>query len=91
MEYRLLGTPSPGPAPRLIARSMVSFGRFAALAAAIALLSRGLPSASAPARVATVSSRINLENTLARFASCAPLRYMMFLNCEWPAISLDFR
>jgi hypothetical protein len=28
-----------------------------------------------------------LVNTLPRFLSCAPLRYMMFLNCEWPAIS----
>src|SRR3546814_19184378 len=28
-----------------------------------------------------------LVNTLARLASCAPLRYMMFLNCAWPAIS----
>ena len=26
--------------------------------------------------------------TAARFLSCAPLRYMMFLNCEWPAIDL---
>jgi hypothetical protein len=24
---------------------------------------------------------------LARFLSCAPLRYMMFLNWEWPAIA----
>jgi hypothetical protein len=29
-----------------------------------------------------------LVKTLARFLSCAPFRYMMFLNCEWPAIDL---
>src|SRR5206468_3483133 len=32
------------------------------------------------------SSRMILVKTLARFLSCAPFRYMMFLNCEWPAI-----
>ena len=39
-------------------------------------------------RAAVVSSRMILVNTLARFLSCAPFRYMMFLNCEWPAIDL---
>jgi hypothetical protein len=29
---------------------------------------------------------MSLVNTLPRFLSCAPLRNMMFLNCEWPAI-----
>src|SRR6516162_6700804 len=50
---------------------------------------RGLAAGSArPERAAVVSSRIILVNTLARFLSCAPFRYMMFLNCEWPAIDL---
>ncbi len=53
----------------------------------VAARRRGLISGSgAPDRAATLISRISLENTLARFASCAPLRYMMFLNCEWPAM-----
>jgi hypothetical protein len=29
-----------------------------------------------------------LVKILARFLSCAPFRYMMFLNWEWPAIVL---
>src|ERR1700694_5993144 len=50
--------------------------------------SRGLALGSGrPERAAVVSSRMILVKTLARFLSCAPFRYMMFLNCEWPAIS----
>ncbi len=79
---------SSPPEPRLIARSIVSFGMLASLAAWMAERSRGFMVGSAmPERAATVSSRINFVKTLARLASCAPLRYMMFLNCEWPAIS----
>ena len=60
---------------------------FAALAEAIAVRKRGFMLGSGrPERVATVSSRMSLAKTLARFASCAPLRYIIFLNCEWPAI-----
>ena len=40
-----------------------------------------------PDFAATVSSRINRPKILARFASWAPLRCMMFLNWECPAIS----
>src|ERR1700749_2325354 len=40
-----------------------------------------------PERAPVVSSRLILVKTLARFLSCAPFRYMMFLNCEWPAMS----
>src|SRR5512134_2492320 len=62
---------------------MVSFGMFAALAAVIAVRSCGLASGSGkPERAATVNSRISLVKTFPRLASWAPLRYMMFLNCE---------
>ena len=35
----------------------------------------------------TVISRESLENIAERFLSCAPLRCMMFLNLEWPAMA----
>src|SRR5258706_15379749 len=57
-------------------------------AARPAARSRGLALGSGrPERAAVVSSRMILVKPLARFLSCAPFRYMMFLNCEWPAIS----
>src|ERR1700674_5175224 len=60
---------------------------FAWRAAKIAARSRGLAAGSGrPERAAVVNSRISLVKTLPRFLSCAPLRYMMFLNCEWPDI-----
>src|ERR1700746_3902257 len=72
-----------------MARSTVSFGMFACRAASTAARSRGFAAGSGnPVRAAVVSSRMILVNTLARFLSCAPFRYMMFLNCEWPAIDL---
>src|ERR1700712_2777285 len=56
-------------------------------APAIAARRRGLAAASGrPERAATVISRITLANWRARRASCAPLRCMMFLNWECPAI-----
>src|ERR1700736_6469520 len=71
-----------------MARSTVSFGMLAWRAARTAARSRGLAAGSGkPVRAAVVSSRMILVKTLARFLSCAPFRYMMFLNCEWPAIS----
>src|SRR5579859_7923762 len=58
-------------------------------AATRAARSRGLAAGSGrPERAAVVNSRMILVNTLARFLSCAPFRYMMFLNCEWPAIGV---
>src|SRR6185369_10452225 len=70
-----------------MARSMVSRGILAWRAAIMAARSRGLALGSAwPVLAATVNSRMILVKTLARFASCAPFRYMMFLNCECPAI-----
>src|SRR5882762_9521706 len=66
---------------------MVFWGMLVCWVVMIAVWSRGLASGSAwPALAATVNSRMILVKTLARFASCAPFRYMMFLNCECPAI-----
>ena len=42
---------------------------------------------AAPSFAATVISRASLENIFDRAASCRPLRCMMFLNCEWPAMA----
>jgi hypothetical protein len=39
-----------------------------------------------PILAATVISRLSLEKSAERFLSCAPLRCMMFLNLEWPAM-----
>jgi hypothetical protein len=39
---------------------------------------------------ATVISRLSLENRAERFLSCAPFRYMMFLNLLWPAMVTPF-
>src|SRR5712671_339026 len=56
-------------------------------AARTAARSRGLALGSGrPERAAVVNSRMILVKTLPRLLSCAPFRYMMFLNCEWPDI-----
>src|SRR3977135_4387649 len=53
-------------------------------AARTAARSRGLALGSGrPERAAVVSSRMILVKTLARFLSCAPFRYMMFLKRPW--------
>jgi hypothetical protein len=53
----------------------------------IASRKRGFIAGSgAPILAATVISRASLENIFERTASCRPLRCMMFLNCEWPAM-----
>src|SRR3989338_2258771 len=60
---------------------------FSTRAAWIAARRRGLYSGSGkPIFAATVISLASLAKSLERFLSCAPLLYMMFLNCEWPAI-----
>ena len=72
----------------LIARSMRSFGMLPLRPAATAERNRGFCAGSgAPIRAATSISRASLANNLARFLSCAPLRCMMFLNWEWPAMA----
>ena len=40
-----------------------------------------------PILAATVISRASLENIFDLTASWRPLRCMMFLNCEWPAMA----
>ncbi len=61
---------------------------FASFAAITAARRRGFALGSGrPVRAAVVSSRMILVKILARFLSCAPLRYMMFLNWEWPAMA----
>ena len=71
-----------------MARSILSFGMLALRAAAMAERRRGFCSGSgAPSLAATWISRASRANCLARLASWAPLRYMMFLNWEWPAMA----
>ena len=71
-----------------MARSMLSLGMFSARAAMIAARRRGFMFGSGmPIFAATVISRPSLENTLERTASTRPLRCMMFLNWEWPAMA----
>src|SRR3569833_3263166 len=68
---------------------MLSFGIDCAFAALTAARRRGLKSGSGmPIRAATVISRLSFENRFERFLSCAPLRYMMFLYLEWPAMAV---
>src|SRR6185437_5873694 len=72
----------------LIARSMLSLGIDWPRAVATARRRRELNAGSGePGLAATVMSRAGLENTLLRAASLLPLRCMMFLACEWPAMS----
>src|SRR5215471_11310519 len=71
-----------------MARSIESFDMFSARAAIMAARSRGFIAGSGrPILAATVISRASLLNSLDFTASCRPLRCMMFLNCECPAIA----
>ena len=71
-----------------MARSMLSFGIDWALAFWIASRRRGfIVGSGTPHLAATVISRASLENIFDRTASWRPLRCMMFLNCEWPAMT----
>src|ERR1700758_5660188 len=70
-----------------MARSILSLGMFSARAARIAARRRGFMAGSGnPSFAETVISRASLPNSLDFTASCRPLRCMMFLNCECPAI-----
>src|SRR5258707_833535 len=70
-----------------MARSMLSLGMDSALALATARRRREFMVGSGrPALAATVISRESLENALERALSARPLRCMMFLNFEWPAM-----
>src|SRR4030095_13980278 len=70
-----------------MARSMPSLGMDSALALATARRRRAFMAGSGmPDLAATVISRESLENSLERAASARPLRCMMFLNFECPAV-----
>src|ERR1700744_6146438 len=60
---------------------------FSCRAAMMAARSRAFMVGSGnPILAATVISRASLPNSFDFWASCRPLRCMMFLNWEWPAI-----
>src|SRR5689334_13545527 len=71
-----------------MARSILSLGIFSWRAASTAARRRGFIAGSGvPSLAATVISRASLPNSFDFWASCRPLRCMMFLNWEWPAIA----
>src|SRR3982751_4825250 len=70
-----------------MARSILSRGIDWARALVTASRRRAfIEGSGTPSLAATVISRASLENTLLRAASLLPLRNMIFLACEWPAI-----
>src|SRR5580704_16623558 len=80
--------PSSSPVPRWIARLMFSCGIFSALAARIAVRSRGLPSGSPPPPLAAiVVSLIRRVKILPRLASSAPFLCLIVAHLEWPDIT----
>src|SRR5277367_57367 len=69
------------------ARSIESFDMFSWRAEMIAARNRAFIAGSGwPSLAATVISRASLPNSFDFWASCRPLRCMMFLNWEWPAM-----
>src|SRR5215470_7411573 len=71
-----------------MARSMLSLGMFSARAARMAARRRGfIPGSGRPSLADTVISRASLENNCERTLSWRPLRCMMFLNWECPAMA----
>src|SRR5262245_41444550 len=78
-------TPSSSPAPFLIARSIVSPGMLAALAAATAVRKRGFELRSLPPiRAAIVKSLMSLVNARPRRASFRAFLCLIVLHLEWP-------
>src|SRR5215831_3402527 len=73
-----------------MARSIVSFGMFAALASLTALRRRGFwfGSPPPPVRAAIVSSLISLVKSFPRFASSAPFLCLIECHFECPDIGL---
>src|SRR5277367_2868292 len=67
-----------------MARLMLSPGIFSALAAAMAVRSRGLPSGSPPDLAAIVISLISWVKTFPRLASAAPFLCLIVAHFEWP-------
>src|SRR6202012_225392 len=70
-----------------MARLMLSAGMFSALAAAMAVRRRGLPSGSPPPPLAAmVISLIRRVKILPRLASSAPFLCLIVAHFEWPDI-----
>ena len=79
------------PIAFFIARSIESFDMFSWRAEMIAARSRAFIEGSGwPILAATVISRASFENSFDFWASCRPLRCMMFLNWECPAMRVSF-
>src|SRR6188508_3222518 len=77
------------PAPRAIARSMLSFGIELSRAFWIAVARVALASGSAPpSRAATMIARESLEKSLPRLASAAPFLCLMLDHLLCPDMSL---
>src|SRR6187200_725630 len=77
------------PAPRAIARSMLSFGIELSRAFWIAVARFALPSGSPPpSRAATMIARESLEKSLPRFASAAPFLCLMLDHLLCPDMQL---
>src|SRR6185295_13956756 len=77
------------PAPRAIARSMLSFGMELLRAFWIAVASVAFPSGSGPpSRAATMIARESLEKSLPRFASAAPFLCLMLDHLLCPDMRL---
>src|ERR687894_216861 len=73
------------PAPRLMARSMLSFGTDVFLAFCTASYSVGLPETSAPPSFAATSMFLmSLANDLARRASMTAFLCFVVAHFEWP-------
>src|SRR5919198_2878281 len=80
--------PPSAPDPRLIARSMLSFGTEFFFAFCIASYSVGLPAGSPPpVRAATSMFLISLANSLPRRASMTAFLCLVVAHLEWPDIS----
>src|ERR1700730_4462825 len=80
--------PSSSPVPRRIARLMLSAGMLTALAAVIAVRSRGFMSGSPPLRAAIMISLIRRVKILPRLASSAPFLCLIVAHLEWPDMEL---
>src|SRR5436190_22511096 len=79
----------PSPVPRLMARSMLSFGMLWARAERIALRSRALPLGSPPpVFAAIVISRESLLKSAPRLVSSAPLNRLTFDHLLCPDMRL---
>src|SRR5205809_7816373 len=74
-----------------MARLMLSAGMFSALAAAIAVLRRGLVSASPPFLAAMLISLIRRVKILPRLASSTPFLCLIVAHFEWPDMEIPSR